>query len=362
MGEKKGGSVWLWVLIGIVALAAIGYGWYKLSQPEGGEERAAVEISVTEESPSVEATKAGLPKSTEGKQEGVSGTGENLSKTANMTAEGKPEAAAGEEEAFLKPKATGKLVEYQFKPEEKKMPPQGESGQEGFEKGPAKGSEKGAEGAADTPEVRYCRMINQYVQDYFEYLDTKPYIQKLIPGQTSYARFRQVMERLTAKPPVPAGEGVDPAIMVKNIYFFCRALDKKDLKLIKEVVVHDRDTLEDNMGMFYQWLMLGEGCPNPERVRPSFEVLYRYAGFFLNTTGGRAYMFRRGLKVRLLVSYYSVQIIYQADKAGKNNYGIDVLPYIGMLMEEMRNYPDLIYKEAYLETLTKIKGFYSGRR
>ncbi len=71
-------------------------------------------------------------------------------------------------------------------------------------------------------------------------------------------------------------------------------------------------------------------------------------------------MFRRGLKVRLLVSYYSVQIVYQADKAGRNNYGIDVLPYIKMLMEEMGNYPDLTYKETYLETLTKIRRFIQG--
>ena len=161
---------------------------------------------------------------------------------------------------------------------------------------------------------------------------------------------------------MPAGEGVDPAIMVKNIYFFCRALDRKNLNLVKEVVVHDRDTLEDNMGLFYQWLMLGNSCPNPVGVRPSFDVLYRYAGFFLNTTGGRAYMFRRGLKVRLLVSYYAVQIIYQADKAGRNNYGIDVLPYVKMLMEEMGNYSDLIYKENYLKTLNMISAYYSGRR
>ena len=73
-------------------------------------------------------------------------------------------------------------------------------------------------------------------------------------------------------------------------------------------------------------------------------------------------MFRRGLKLRLLITYYSVQIIYQADKAGKNSYGINGLPYIKPLMEEMSNYPGLLYKESYLETLAKIQNFYSGRR
>ncbi len=225
-----------------------------------------------------------------------------------------------------------------------------------------KPSREVADDAYDDRGRRYCEMIEQYVQDYFQYLDTKKFIRNLKPSQTSYGRFKQVMGRLAAKPPIPAGEGVDPAIMVKNIYFFCRALDKKDLNLIKEVVAQDRDLLEDNMGLFFQWLMLGKSCPNPGGVRPSFNELYRYAGFFLNTTGGRAYMFRRGLKVRLLVSFYAVQIAYQADKAGRNPYGIHVLPYVRMLTEEMGNYSDLIYKENYLKTLGKINAYYANRR
>jgi hypothetical protein len=340
MGGKKGGLVWLWVLIGIGALAAVGYGWYKYAQPETGEELVAVEVSVSEEGARVEPAKEGLVKDASGKP----------LKGGDVPADRTSDGGALEKDTFLKPQATGEMVEYQFK-SRKKMPlAEGSPAQKDHEKG------------EDPRRTRYCNLINQHVQDFFQYLDTKKYIQRLELGETTDARFKQIMERLAAKPPIPAGEGVDPAIMVKNIYFFCRALDKKDLRLIKQVISHDRDTLEDNMGMFYQWAMLGEGCSNPGSVRPSFDVLYRYAGFFLNTTGGRAYMFRRGLKARLLASYYSVQIIYQADKAGKNNYGINVLPHVKLLMEEMGNYPNLVYKETYLETLTKIKAFYSGRR
>ena len=340
MGNKKGGLVWLWVLLGIGAVAAVGYGWYKYAQPETGEELVSVEVLTSEQGARVETAKEGPLKDAAGKR--LNAGDVPLGQTRGD--------GISEKETLSKPKATGKMVDYQFKSGEKKPLPIGSSGQKDLDEG------------ADARKARYCDLINQYVQDYFQYLDTKKYVQKVELGEIAYARFKQVLERLAAKPPIPAGEGVDPAVMVKNIYFFCRALDKKDLRLIKHVVANDRDTLEDNMGMLYQWAMLGKGCPNPGDVRPSFDVLYRYAGFFLNTTGGRAYMFRRGLKVRLLVSYYSVQIIYQADKAGRNNYGIDVLPYIKMLMEEMSNYPDLLYREAYLETLTKIKAFYSGRR
>jgi len=357
MGNKKGGLAWLWILLAIcAALAAVVYGWYRYSQPESAEEQVTVDVSVSEETSPGETEKNGLLKDAGGKGGNVLTPEEKL-QAEKEAAQQMADSTSGEKDTLSRPKPTGEMVTYQFKSDETKT--------ESLEtKTLPEGSpeKKSPEGAADDGQARYCHMIEQYVQDYFQYLDTKKYIRNLKLGQTSYARFKQVMERLVAKPPIPAGEGVDPAIMVKNIYFFCRALDRKNLNLVKEVVVHDRDTLEDNMGLFYQWLMLGNSCPNPGGVRPSFDVLYRYAGFFLNTTGGRAYMFRRGLKVRLLVSYYAVQIIYQADKAGRNNYGIDVLPYVKMLTEEMGNYSDLIYKEDYLKTLNLISAHYSGKR
>ncbi len=340
----------MWVLLGIGALATVGYGWYKYSQPETGEELVAVEVSTFEESPG---------KDLSGKQRHADDPGEKTSKVGDMPAdqalvrsviEKTSDADFAKKKNAMKPPATGELVGYQFESHEKKPFSKNAQGREDLEK------------AVDAREAPYCALVNQHVRDFFEYLDTKKYIQQLNPRETAYARFKQIIERLCVRPPIPAGEGVDPAIMIKNIYFFCRALDKKDLRWVNRVVADDRDTLEDNMGMFYQWLMLGKRCQNPGDVKPSFDTLYRYAGFFLNTTGGRAYMFRRELKLRLLVTYYSVQIIYQADKAGKNSYGINMLPYMEPLMEEMSNYPDLLYKERYLETLKKIRMFYPNRR
>ena len=343
MGDKKGGLVWLWVLLGVGALAVVGYGWYKHAQPKTGEELAVVDVSTSEKSPG----KA----SSETQRKPHDPTAETLKAGDETTDDTQPsDAHFTEKDTPLKPQPTGNLVEYQFEPREK-IPV--------FENAPG---QKDLKKTADVRERRFCTLINQHVMDFFQYLDRKKDIQQLNLGETTYARFKRIIEQLVSRPPIPAGEGIDPAIMIKNIYFFCRALDKKDLDLITRVAAMDQDTLEDNMGMFNQWLMLGNRCENPGNVRPSFEVLYRYAGFFLNTTGGRAYMFRRGLKIRLLVTYYSVQIIYQADRAGKNSYGINVLPYMKPLMEEMRNYPDLLYKEKYLETLTKIRAFYSGRR
>ena len=72
--------------------------------------------------------------------------------------------------------------------------------------------------------------------------------------------------------------------------------------------------------------MLGKLYPDPGQVRLPFDVMYRYAGFFLNTTGGRAYLFRRSVKLRLLLTYYSVLVVYQADRLGKNSYGAEYIP------------------------------------
>ena len=350
MGKKRGSLVWLWVLLVIGVLAAVGYGWYKYPQPETGEELVAVEVLTPEESRRLDAGEKGPGKDSFGKQSDAAGSSGKTLKAGDVPADQAPTRGIIEKGAFLKPQATGELVEYQFESDKKKPLFENEPGQKDLEK------------IANAKETRYCSLLKEHVADFFQYLDTKKYIQQMNLGETAYARFVRIIERLAAQPPIPAGEGVDPTIMVKNIYFFCRALDKKDLRLIQQAVADDQDTLEDNMGMFYQWAMLGKRCSNLENVRPSFEALYRYAGFFLNTTGGRAYMFRRGLKLRLLITYYSVQIIYQADKAGKNSYGINGLPYIKPLMEEMSNYPGLLYKESYLETLTKIQNFYSGRR
>ncbi len=208
----------------------------------------------------------------------------------------------------------------------------------------------------------YCDLIDEYVADFFAYLNTKKYIKRLDLKVNTYTYFKRIIKRLAARPPVPAGEGFAPTVMVKNIFFFSRALDRKSLRLFKEVVVNERDTLEINLEMFYRWFMLGKLCPNPEQVRLPFDVMYRYAGFFLNTTGGRAYLFRRSAKLRLLLTYYSALVVYQADRLGKNSYGINISPFIQPLRNEIGHYPDFEFQNQYIRTLTRIEDYYLQKR
>ena len=208
----------------------------------------------------------------------------------------------------------------------------------------------------------YCALIDQYVADFFGYLNTKKYIKRLDLRTDTDVYFKRIIKTLAARPPVPAGEGFAPAIMVKNVFFFSRALDRKDLRLFKEVAINERETLEINLEMFYRWVMLGKLCPNPGQVRLPFDVMYRYAGFFLNTTGGRAYLFRRSVSLRLLLTYYSMLIVHQADRSGKNSYGINIFPYIQPLRNEISYYPDFEFQNQYVSTLTRIEDYYLQKR
>lgn len=207
-----------------------------------------------------------------------------------------------------------------------------------------------------------CTQMEKNMTEFFHYLDRKNYVQHLDPEMDTYSRFRGILKRLAAGPPIPAGEGVDPRIIVQNVYHLFRILDRKDLRLIREIIINEADSLEFNLKMFYSWHILGDSCPAFEELKLPFNVLYQHAGFFLNTIGGRAYLFRRPSRVRLLLTYYCLLIVHEADKAGQNNYGIDVFPFVTPLRTEIRHYPDLQFQSKYIEQLNRIENYYLTKR
>lgn len=212
------------------------------------------------------------------------------------------------------------------------------------------------------PEEDSCARIEKNVAEFFRYLDEKAYIKKLNPKADAYTRFKKILRRAAARPPFPAGEGADPKIIIRNLYHFFRILDRKDLSLIRAVLTNEHDTMEISLDMFYRWLTLGDRCPDSENIRPSMTVLYQYAGFFINTTGGRAYLFRRPSGLRLLVSYYCLLVVHEADKKGRNSCGIDIFPLIEPLKNEIRYYPDFQFQEEYITQLDRIKNYYLKKR
>jgi hypothetical protein len=213
-----------------------------------------------------------------------------------------------------------------------------------------------------SPERYTPAQIEKDVAEFFRYLDQRPYIRRLNPTMDTASRTRALIKELSARPPLPAGEGIDPRMIIQNIYYFYRILSRQDLKLIREVLKNEKDDMEVNLRLFYTWLKNGQGPGSPVGWRPTPEVLYKYAGFFLNTIGGRAYLFRRAPELRLLMSYYCLLIVHEADLMGKNNYGIDIFPYIEPLRQEISQYTHLQFQADYLEQLETMDEYYSKRR
>ena len=89
-------------------------------------------------------------------------------------------------------------------------------------------------------------------------------------------------------------------------------------------------------------------------------AVYEYAGFFLNTLGGRSYLFRRDPATRLLVNYYAVLILDQANKKQLNNYGLDIKEQIPRVIQEMEANNGLTHKERYLDKLYELAENYQA--
>ena len=207
-----------------------------------------------------------------------------------------------------------------------------------------------------------CISVDEQMSDFFKYLDGREYLRKMGERGDTYNRFVELVNKLSSRPPVPAGEGLDKEIIIKNIFHFFRVLGRKDIRFIRGILRHESDTLESNLELFFEWFMLGDKCPVHVRIRPSFETAYLYAGYLLNTIGGESYLFRRNVDTRLLVSYYCVLILHEADKKGTNRFGIDVFPRIETLIEEISQDPNLKYRVNYVHRLTEIQDYYLETR
>jgi hypothetical protein len=208
----------------------------------------------------------------------------------------------------------------------------------------------------------YCGEIEKSFRELFAYLSQEAHIQDQATDIDIYDRFKTILAKLSSQPPIPAGEGMDSLTMIENVYHFYRVLDEEEIRLIRQILKDEADSIETDLRTLYEWLMPTRPCPNVEGTRPSLDVLYPYAGYFLNTIGGNAYLFRRSTPVRLLVSYYSVLILHAADKKGENTYGIDVFPEITRLAKEISAYPGFQLQNTYIQQLTELQNDYLETR
>ncbi len=132
---------------------------------------------------------------------------------------------------------------------------------------------------------------------------------------------------------------------------FFRVIGKKNILLMKTILDRERDKIENVASELYQWTSISTCQDDQFQFKAPLAKVYEYAGFFLNTMGGRSYLFRRDSRSRLLVNYYSILIVENANEKGMNRHGIDISLLIPQLINEIESSNQLIYKENYLDQL-----------
>jgi hypothetical protein len=204
--------------------------------------------------------------------------------------------------------------------------------------------------------------LAEELDQFFFYLDKQPYMAEFHLPEQSKKHFTKILQKLLDQPPAITRETDDYFTLLKNTAHFFRIMGKDNTLALKGILDRERDSLERILGIFYKL------TDHPDTLKQRFslsvpqEPLYEYACFFLNTIGGRLYLFRRDAKSRIVVSYYAILIIDHANHKGYNRLGIDLRPFIDTLIDEMEHLGGkLSFKDSYLDTLYDLKETYGNR-
>jgi hypothetical protein len=203
------------------------------------------------------------------------------------------------------------------------------------------------------PKSYYARLGDE-VRILFDYLDGRDYVQACKIDGGTQKHFLYLLGKLSSNPPVISGETRDIVTLMHNMAHLYRVMGQQGISLGKGFLVHEREIVEPSMELLYEWVT--EGIKRKNRnMQTSTQDLYEYAGFFLNTLSGKAYLARRDSKTRILVLYYSLLILDEANRNDLNDRGIDILPPLNLLIDDIENRRDFEYRDKYLGRLQYIK-------
>lgn len=207
-------------------------------------------------------------------------------------------------------------------------------------------------GSVDNDSGRMCSSSILTIRDFYSHLDQQEYLSPYQLDKPSEQYFSDLLQKVVDNPPIVTGETDDLFNILQNTAHFFRIVGKKNIFTLKAILDREKDSFENVLAEFYKLtespvcLEEGFGLKIPK------SALYDYAGFFLNTMGGRLYLFRRDSVSRLAVSYYSILIVDEANRTGTNKHGIDVGPAIRSLIDELENSGSrLRLRDDYLDKL-----------
>lgn len=205
-----------------------------------------------------------------------------------------------------------------------------------------------------TTKASQCEDLATKLHRFFSALDNKPYI-KAVNLQTSLqTHFINLVDSLLDNPPTVARETDDLYTLLTNMAHFFRIIGKDNILLLKSILDRERDVIEDIGLVLYTWITVPDCSSDLFPLKAPLDKSYEYAGFFLNTMGGRSYLFRRDSRSRLLVNYYAVLIVDKANSAGINRHGISIADTLPLLIDEIEASNQLVYKELYLDRLYQL--------
>jgi len=197
------------------------------------------------------------------------------------------------------------------------------------------------------------------IDSFYAHLDQQPYLRSFHFDAPSKTYFSRLIQKMLDTPPVVSGETNDLFTVLQNTAHFFRVVGRQNMLALKAIISHEQKSYEEVLADFYNI------SQQPAYLRESYSInleedaLYDYAGFFLTTMGGRLYLFRRDSSLRMIVSYYSILVVDEAIRSGRNRHGIDLPPVIDNLISEIENSGNqLQLKEHYLDNLYDLKEKY----
>lgn len=196
--------------------------------------------------------------------------------------------------------------------------------------------------------------IERQIMAFFSYLDAQPYIKAYDFAGGSYLQYQIAVKNLSSQLPIITGEMQSLYSMALNVAHFYRVMGKQRIYATRQILQNESEIIESVMQTFYRWYTMDEAGPAILAGRPSPEMMYEYAGYILNTLGGRSYLLRRSPKVRVLTTYYCVLALDIANNEELNSKGIDIRPYIKSSMMEVKNQIGLIHQNDYIAKLSEL--------
>ena len=197
--------------------------------------------------------------------------------------------------------------------------------------------------------------VESHIMAFFRYMDDQEYVQSYKFKDGIYRQYQIAIKKLSSKPPIITGEMSSLYNIVRNVAHFYRVMGKKRVLLIKQMLQNESEVIESVMRTFYLWFTMDDEGQSTVQSRPSLENMYEYAGYILNTLGGRSYLLRRDPKVRTLTTYYCVLILDKANDETLNSIGIDIRPYIRASLMEIESRTGLVHQKEYLTRLNKLR-------